>query len=218
VAVIRDKTTVDGLSDVDLAALLCSRLCHDLISPVGAIVNGLELLSDDEDQETRALALDLVRRSAAQASAKLQFCRMAFGASGAAGSDLDLGEAGDLARLYFEGDKARLEWVVPRIRRPKAEVKLLLNLLLLGLSGVPRGGNLKVAMEGDHFVVRASGPGAKLPEPAQRLLAGVLDWPDLDARSIQAYYTVRLAADAAFVVRSGREGEQVVLTASPNKG
>ena len=82
--------TLDAL---DLAALLCSRVCHDLISPVGAIVNGLEVMEEDKDEETKTFALDLIKKSAITASAKLQFCRLAFGAAGSAGAQIDLGDA-----------------------------------------------------------------------------------------------------------------------------
>src|SRR5262249_30122379 len=71
------------LDALDLAALLCSRVCHDLISPTGAIVNGLEVLEEkDSDEETKTFALDLIKRSARPASARRQFCRLAFGAAG----------------------------------------------------------------------------------------------------------------------------------------
>ena len=87
------------LSDLDLAALLCSRVCHDVISPVGAIANGLELMDDPEtDAEMKATALDMVRSSAKTATAKLKFCRIAFGASGSAGAHIDMGEAGETAK------------------------------------------------------------------------------------------------------------------------
>jgi len=82
-----------ALGALDLAALLCSRVCHDLISPVGAIVNGLEVLDEDKDEETRTFALDLIKKSAHVASAKLQFCRLAFGAAGSAGAQIDTGYA-----------------------------------------------------------------------------------------------------------------------------
>ncbi len=81
------------LESLDLAALLCSRVCHDLISPVGAIVNGLEVLEEENDEETKTFALDLIKRSARTASAKLQFCRLAFGAAGSAGVQIDVGDA-----------------------------------------------------------------------------------------------------------------------------
>ena len=125
------------LSDLDLAALLCSRVCHDVISPVGAIANGLELFDDPEtDEETRQTALDMVRSSARTASAKLKFCRIAFGASGSAGAHIDLGEAGETARAFVGDEKIKLDWQAPRENRPKAEVKLLLNMLQIGRAHV----------------------------------------------------------------------------------
>ena len=93
---------------LDLAALLCSRVCHDLISPVGAIVNGIEVLDEGKDEETKTFALDLIRKSAAQASAKLQFCRMAFGAAGSAGAQIELGDAEKTARGLLEDGKTTL--------------------------------------------------------------------------------------------------------------
>src|SRR5436189_5861309 len=81
---------------LELAALLCSRVCHDLISPVGLIVNGLEVLDDNPKPEDRDFALDLIRKSAKTASARLQFCRLAFGAAGSAGAQLQVGRAHDV--------------------------------------------------------------------------------------------------------------------------
>src|ERR671929_929705 len=98
------------LSALDLAALLCSRVCHDVISPVGAINNGLEVLEDEADEQTRVFALDLIRKSARQASAKLQFARLAFGAAGSAGAQIDLRDAETVARGFLDGDKVVLEW------------------------------------------------------------------------------------------------------------
>src|SRR5665213_407794 len=94
-----------SIGALDLAALLCSRVCHDLISPVGAIVNGLEVLDEDKDEETKTFALDLIKKSAQQASAKLQFCRLAFGAAGSAGAQIELGDAEKVARGLIEDDK-----------------------------------------------------------------------------------------------------------------
>src|SRR4051794_30380712 len=95
------------LESLDLAALLCSRVCHDLISPVGAIVNGLEVLEDDNDESTKTFALDLIKKSARQASARLQFCRLAFGAAGSAGAQIDLGDAESVGRGVPPGDKTK---------------------------------------------------------------------------------------------------------------
>jgi len=121
--------TIDAL---DLAALLCSRVCHDLISPVGAIVNGLEVLEDDNDEETKTFAMDLIKKSAGAASAKLQFCRIAFGAAGSAGAQIDSGDAEKVARGFLEDEKMKLDWQLPRLLLPKNRIKLLLNMLLIG--------------------------------------------------------------------------------------
>src|ERR1700687_3797740 len=103
-----------AIGALDLAALLCSRVCHDLISPVGAIVNGLEVLDEDKDEETKVFALDLIKKSAHQASAKLQFCRIAFGAAGSAGAQIDLGDAEKVARGLLEDEKTKVSWNLQR--------------------------------------------------------------------------------------------------------
>src|SRR5258708_6435515 len=113
-------TTAVALDALDLAALLCSRVCHDLISPTGAILNGLEVLDEKEsDQETRNFALDLIKKSARTASARLQFCRLAFGAAGSAGAQIDLGDAQSMARAFIEDDKTKLTWSLPRVLLPE---------------------------------------------------------------------------------------------------
>src|SRR5260221_8443883 len=111
------------LEALDLAALLCSRVCHDLISPTGAIVNGLEVLEEEgSDAETKAFALDLIKKSATTASARLQFCRIAFGAAGSAGAQIDLGDAEAMARGFMEDDKTKITWRLQRLLLPKNRV------------------------------------------------------------------------------------------------
>jgi histidine phosphotransferase ChpT len=99
--------TVFALDSLDLAALLCSRVCHDVISPVGAIVNGLEVLEDEKDAEMRGFALDLIKKSARTASARLQFCRLAFGAAGSAGASIDTGDAEQVARGLIADERTK---------------------------------------------------------------------------------------------------------------
>src|ERR1700753_2349705 len=127
---------------LELAALLCSRVCHDLISPVGAIVNGLEVLDDNPKPEDREFALDLIRKSAKTASARLQFCRLAFGAAGSAGAQIDLGDAQTMARGHIEDGKTTIAWKLPRLLLPKNRVQLLLNMLIIAQQTIPRGGRL----------------------------------------------------------------------------
>lgn len=202
---------------LDLAALLCSRVCHDLISPVGAIVNGIEVMEEDKNEETKTFALDLIKKSAHQASAKLQFCRLAFGAAGSAGAQIDLGDAEKAARGLIEDGKTTLTWNLPRTLLAKNRVKLLLNMVLIAAGGIPRGGTLTVDPLPDEegaagFVVTASGLNAKLNPAAAELLAGTSAHP-VDAHAIQPLYTGILARDCGLVVSATSDGGAVTLTA-----
>jgi histidine phosphotransferase ChpT len=205
--------TLEGL---DLAALLCSRVCHDLISPVGAVVNGIEVMEDDADEQTKTFALDLIRKSAATASARLQFCRLAFGAAGSAGASIDTGDAEGVARGMMEDDKVKITWSLPRVLLPKNRVKLLLNLMVLAGSTIPRGGSLALEAigEGDTmgFKVTSSGLNARIPPAVPPLLAGESENP-IDAHAIQPFYTGLLARTCGMTVTLAPEGDGIVLTA-----
>jgi histidine phosphotransferase ChpT len=199
------------LSDLDLAALLCSRVCHDIISPVGAIANGLELMDDpDVDAAMKATALDMVRNSAKTATAKLKFCRIAFGASGSAGAQIDMGEAGEMAKAFVGDEKIRLDWQAPRENRPKAEVKLVLNMMMLAMAGIPRGGVVTVTVDGRNFAVKAQGERSKVPQAMADVLTGLAAIETLDARMVQPYYSKLLAQSAGLSLTIGMEGEDVV--------
>ena len=208
-------TALARLSDLDLSALLCSRVCHDVISPVGAIANGLELMDDPEnDQETKTAALDMVRRAAIVATSKLKFCRIAFGASGSAGAQIDMGEAGDIAKAFVGEEKVKLDWQVPRENRPKQDVKLLLNMLLLAIEGLPRGGLITMTAEGAGFTVRAKGDRAKLKEAMVAVIDGQSDLNTLDARLVQPYYARMLSEAQGLKLSMAMDGvDTVVVTA-----
>ena len=202
---------------LDLAALLCSRVCHDLISPVGAIVNGLEVLDDNPKPEDREFALELIRKSAKTASARLQFCRLAFGAAGSAGAQIDLGDAQAMARGHIEDGKVSITWNLPRILLPKNRVKLLLNMLVIAQQTIPRGGTLTIDPIGEGetmaFRVTASGLNARLPQNIANLLSSTQP-PAADAHAVQPYYTRLLAQACGLNVRLAPEGEAIVVTAS----
>ena len=206
-----------SLDSLDLAALLCSRVCHDLISPVGAIVNGLEVLEDDNDESTRNFALDLIKKSARQASARLQFCRLAFGAAGSAGAQVDLGDAETVARGFLEDDKTKLAWNLPRLLLPKNRVKLLLNLLLLAGQTIPRGGTMTVDPIGSGetmgFKLQAAGLNARIPQAVPGLLSGESSGHPVDAHAIQPFFAGMLARACGLNIAMAMNGEGVVLTA-----
>jgi histidine phosphotransferase ChpT len=202
---------------LELAALLCSRVCHDLISPVGAIVNGLEVLDDNPKPEDRDFALELIRKSARTASARLQFCRLAFGAAGSAGAQIDLGDAQAMARGHIEDGKTSITWNLPRILMPKNRVKLLLNMLVIAQQTIPRGGMLTVDPLGEGetmaFRITASGLNARLPQNIATLLSSS-EPPAADAHSVQPYYTRLLAQACGLSVSLAPEGDMVVVKAS----
>lgn len=206
------------ISDLELAALMASRICHDLISPVGAIVNGLEVMDEETDQDMRAHAMDLIRNSAARASAKLQFARLAFGAAGSAGAEIDLNDAEKVARAVAEPDKHQVVWNGPAATVAKDKVKLLLNMITLAFVALPRGGSLNISITGDpgapSFEVRCKGEAARIPEILEKMLAGTKTQA-LDAHSIQPYYTLCMAKAAGMSLQASREGDEVLLTASP---
>jgi histidine phosphotransferase ChpT len=202
---------------LDLAALLCSRVCHDLISPVGAVVNGLEVLEEAKDEETKNFALDLIKKSANTASAKLQFCRIAFGAAGSAGAQIDLGDAQTTARGFLEDEKTKLAWNLPRELLAKNKVKLLLNMLLIAGQTIPRGGQLTVdpvgAGEAMGFKVTAAGTNAKFLPAVPLLLTGDSGGEAVDAHRIQPFYAGLLAKACGLKPSMGMEGDSVVVAA-----
>jgi histidine phosphotransferase ChpT len=214
-APVTDQPELEAL---DLAALLCSRVCHDIISPVGAIINGLEVIDEDNSEDMREFAFGLIQRSARQASAKLQFARLAFGAAGSAGAEIDLADAEKVARGYMDGEKAEFSWESPKVLMPKNLVKLLLNLVLLANAAVPRGGSVKLTVSGTtgpRFVLRASGPSARVPAAFQNLVPGQLNGVQVDAQSVQAYYTGALARTAGMAISATLDGDDVVIEAAP---
>jgi histidine phosphotransferase ChpT len=211
-------STAVALDALDLAALLCSRVCHDLISPTAAIVNGLEVLEEKEsDEETRTFALDLIKKSARSASTRLQFCRLAFGAAGSAGAQIDVGDAESMARAFMEDGKTTLVWNLPRVLLPKNRVKLLLNMLIIAAQTIPRGGTLTIeplgAGETMSFRIVATGINARIPQAVSALLRGTSDSGSVDAHVIQPFYAGLLARACGLEVDIKSEGEAVIVVA-----
>ncbi|KQP03412.1 histidine phosphotransferase family protein [Methylobacterium sp. Leaf93] len=211
-------TPVD-LDSLDLSALLCSRVCHDVISPVGAIVNGLEVLEDESDTSMREFALELIGKSAKQASARLQFARIAFGAAGSAGASIDLADAEKVSRGMFGDEKTQLAWSAPQALYPKNKVKLLLNLVMIATTTIPRGGRIDVVVGGDgeapSIVITSKGSHARIPAHVEDLIAGTPENGAVDAHSILPFYAGLVARAAAMNVRFGIEGDEVTIRAEP---
>ena len=200
----------EQLSSLDLAALLCSRVCHDVISPVGAVINGLEVLEEDNAEDMKTFAMELINKSARQASAKLQFARLAFGAAGSAGMEIDLADAESVATGFMAGEKADLRWTADRVLMPKNLVKLLLNLVIVAAGTVPRGGTIDLRVEGPAgqptFRLRTSGQNARIPADMEQLLSGDNNGEIIDAHVVQPVYTGMLARECGMTIELSMGG------------
>lgn len=206
-------------TEIDFASLLCSRLCHDLLSPVGAMNNGIELLADEHDPEMRRRCMDLLAESAKSAADKLKFFRLAFGAAGGFGAEVDPNEA----RLVIEpmvtaSGRTVLEWAVPADAMPKRAMKILLNLVLLANEALVRGGTLSVGAEARagelEIVVRASGPKILMDSAVREALTGQLDPAAVDTRTAAAWMAHKLAVqDGGMLQLSESDDAHLVIGA-----
>lgn len=176
----------------EFASLLCSRLCHDLLSPVGALNNGLELLAEEHDPEMRARCLDLLAESARASANKLKFFRLAFGAAGGFADAVDTREARVAIEGLFGGDgRIRLGWMVDEPVMSKAALKVLLNLVLIAGDSLVRGGSLDVGAEkhgdGLDIVVRAEGSRIVLDPELKKVLVGETAADEVAPRAAAAW-------------------------------
>ena len=192
------------MNAIDLASLLCSRLCHDLMSPVGALNNGVELLADETDPDMQEKCLELLADSARATANKLKFFRLAFGAGGGFGDEIDTREAEAALEGLFGDGKVELGWVVEDEKLPKGAIRLLLNLSLLAGDALVRGGRLDVGAErgsgGIEIAVRAEGPRVLL-DPALRETLASGGKGTIEPRAAGAWLAHQLAADGGGSLR-----------------
>ena len=203
------------MNAVDLASLLCSRLCHDLLSPVGALNNGIELLADEQDPDMRERCLELLAESARASANKLKFFRLAFGAGGGFGDEVDTREArGALEGLYGPEKRIELGWMVAGDRLPKGAVKLLLNLAMIAGDALVRGGRLDIGAErsdgGIEMVIRAEGPRVLVDATLRTALTGTVDGK-VEPRAAGAWLSRSLIDDAGGTIQMSDAGAEVLL-------
>ena len=185
-------TPENELDALELSALLCSRICHDIISPVAAIGNGLEVFESEDDEAMQDFAMDLINKASGQASAKLQFARLAFGSAGSAGAEIDLAEAQNVVRGIIDTNKVDLSWAAPHATMAKNKVKLLLNLFTIALTTIPRGGSISVDVSGEiarpTFRIICNGRRARIPAVVESYFGGDHPRPS-DPHQAQPYFT-----------------------------
>jgi histidine phosphotransferase ChpT len=203
-------------SAIDFAGLLCSRLCHDLLSPVGALNNGLELLADEHDPEMRARCLDLLNESARASANKLKFFRLAFGAAGGFGDQVDTREArAAIEGMYGAEGRVEIGWMVEPATLSKTAIKVLLNLALIAGDALVRGGRLDVGAEqtanGAEIVVRAEGPRLVLDPELRQALEGRTAEADVTPRAAAAWLVSELVKQAGGAVQVSAPEEPFVM-------
>jgi len=204
------------MNAVDLASLRCSRLCHDLMSPVGALNNGIELLADETDPDMRDKCLELLADSARASANKLKFFRLAFGAAGGFGEDIDTSEAhAALAGVFGAERRIELGWIVAGEKLPKGAVKLLLNVALLAGDALVRGGRLDVGAENNddaiELVIRGEGPRILLDPALRETLAKGSSEGAVEPRAAGAWLAHSLAAEAGGTIRLSDPADEVLL-------
>lgn len=203
---------------LDLASLLCSRLCHDMLSPVGALSNGLELLADERDPEMRQRCMELLEQSAKTSADKLKFFRLAFGAAGGFGEAVPVDEAKSVIEsLVASAKRVEVHWALSADRLPKAAVKVLLNLAQIGLDALVRGGTLDVGAElrdgTSEIVVRAAGPKIAFDETIGKALEGGLDGSEITSRTAAAHMLALLAERSGGGLQYALHDDALVLGA-----
>ncbi len=205
------------LTPGSLAALLCARICHDLVSPVSALGAAIEVLDDEDSIDMRDDALDLIRTSSKAAAAKLQFLRLAFGAGGSAPGIIGTATLKTLIEGVYGEAKADLVWKVAPDGLDKPSSRLLLNLSMLAFQSVPRGGSVTVGATDQGGVTRlqliCQGPKARLDEAVSVALSGKAPEQGWDGRTVQPFYTGMIAREAKGRVDARFEEERVEFSA-----
>ncbi|WP_284124547.1 histidine phosphotransferase family protein [Parerythrobacter aestuarii] len=203
---------------ITLASQLCSRLCHDLLSPVGALSNGLELLADEEDPEMRQRCLELLEQSARTSANKLKFFRLAYGAAGGFGDRVDVTEPkAVIEALAADAKRVEINWAIATDSLPKPAVKVMLNYAQMGLDALVRGGTLDVGAErrdgASEIVVRAAGPKVAFDVSVGKALEGLLPADGLSGRTAPAYMLSILADSCEGELQYQLSEEALVLGA-----
>lgn len=203
--------------DMRVLELVCSRLCHDLVGPVGAVNNGIELL-EDFDPSMADDVLPLLQNSARQAWRRLDFFRLAFGAAG--GRDTwPMAELGRYAAGWFEGGKVALDWPndpqSQALELDAALSKVLMHLTLIAGEALPRGGTVAIRADGGPVpTVTAEGRGAALHEQVEAAMRGAAV-ETLDARSVQGHLATLMAARGQVAVEIEKGTDKLSLRCRP---
>ncbi|NNE59082.1 MAG: hypothetical protein HKN36_13325 [Hellea sp.] len=199
------------LTPSNLSALMCARICHDLVSPVGALSAALEVLGDESNADMHEDAMSLVRTSAEQAAAKLKFLRLAFGAGTSAPGVIGMDHTKALVEDMYKSGKAAIRWETNIEGLEKSHTRLILNLAMIAVQSIPRGGDLTIGIaqtpDAHILTLSAEGPKARISPEFLRALSGKAPDGGFDGRTIQPFYTGMIVRELKGRVDANLDGE-----------
>ena len=201
------------MDDLELAALLCSRLCHDLVSPVGAVINGVEVMEEDDDPEMLEHAVKLIASSAESASAKLKFLRIAFGSASTMGDEMSVDELQKLSTDVIPTPRISMEWSIGASSLPKDRTRLLLNMILISFDTLPRGGVITVGGSGETLEITCDGTGARMDEEVEALMQATDRHPETPRESVP-YLAGRLSQASGLTLKIDRMPDSIRISAT----
>lgn len=201
---------------VEFASLLASRLCHDMLSPIGAFANGLELLADEQDPVMRARCLELLEQSARVSANKMKFFRLAFGSAGGFGDMVPADEArAAIVGIIGDGKPIDLNWMVTDASLPKPAVKIILNLAMILVDALVRGGRLDIGLESRDGMIdmalRAEAERILVDKDVERILAEGEGAADMTSRTAPAVLVQAVARSHGGTVMLSRETPMTLL-------
>lgn len=182
-----------NLLATDLASLISSRICHDLISPIGALNTAIEVLDDTESKEMHEDALKLIKLAASEASAKLSYLRIALGTNSTSKGVMNLDKLKLITENMFNTEKFSFNWDVSEIKLEKSIARILLNILMLSIQSIPRGGKVTIKIEEKSdklkLVTSANGIKSRLDKQTEDAFKGIIPSEEIDGRVIQSFFT-----------------------------
>lgn len=188
-----------NLLATDLASLISSRICHDLISPIGALNTAIEVLDDTESKEMHEDALKLIKLAASEASAKLSYLRIALGTNSTSKGVMNLDKLKLITENMFNTEKFSFNWDVSEIKLEKSIARILLNILMLAIQSIPRGGKVTIKIEEKSdklkLVTSANGIKSRLDKQTEDAFKGIIPSEEIDGRVIQSFFTGVLIDD-----------------------
>jgi len=206
---------------IDLASLLSSRICHDLISPVGALSNGIEILAEEVDDDMREQTIALLTHSVNEATGRLQMLRLTFGGSTSLGGVINVGDGEHAFREYLASSKVTLDWLTELDALPKPAMKLLMNMALVASEAIIRAGTLTVQAvatpDGVQLVATASGDRILVSDDIAAIFDGTATEESVDAKSVPAVLAIVLADELGgrIACQRGHNNEFMIVAELP---